>query len=134
MLSDAGNGGGGQFELVTRSGTNSFHGALVEYHRDTDLEANDWFNNVNGVPRPPLIRNQFGGNAGGPIWRNKLFFFFDYNGRRDTLSNLVERTVPISAFVNGTLTYYTNEQAGDTSSLDRRSLPLTRKASVTTRR
>ena len=100
-------GGGGQYELVTKSGTNSFHGALVEYHRDTDLEANDWFNN-NAVPtvaRPPLIRNQFGGDVGGPIIKNKLFFFFDYNGRRDTLSNLVNRTVPLDSFRNGTLTY-----------------------------
>ena len=61
-MSSSGNGGGGQFELVTRSGTNKFHGALVEYHRDTDLEANSWFNNNSGVARSPLIRNQFGGN------------------------------------------------------------------------
>ena len=105
FLSNANGGGGGQFELVTRSGTNSFHGALVEYHRDTDLEANDWFNNNDGVPRPPLIRNQFGGNFGGPLLKNKLFFFFDYNARRDTLSNLVERTVPLDSFRNGTLSY-----------------------------
>ena len=98
VLSSAGQGGGGQFELVTRGGTNKFHGALVEYHRDTDLEANDWFNNNSGTPRPPLIRNQFGGNAGGPILRNRLFFFFDYNGRRDTLTNLVERTVPLDSY------------------------------------
>ena len=104
-LSSAGGGGGGQFELVTRSGTNTFHGALVEYHRDTDLEANDWFNNNTGTPRPPLIRNQFGGNLGGPILKDRLFFFFDYNGRRDTLSNLVERTVPLDSFRNGTLNY-----------------------------
>ena len=105
FLSSAGGGGGGQFELVTRSGTNSFHGAAVEYHRDTDLEANDWFNDNDGVPKPPLIRNQFGGNFGGPILKDKLFFFFDYNGRRDTLSNLVERTVPLDSFRNGTLSY-----------------------------
>jgi hypothetical protein len=104
-LSSAGGGGGGQFELVTRSGTNSFHGALVEYHRDTATEANDWFNNNAGVSRPPLIRNQFGGNFGGPILKDRLFFFFDYNGRRDTLSNLVERTVPMDSFRNGTLNY-----------------------------
>jgi Carboxypeptidase regulatory-like domain len=94
----ANGGGGGQFELVTRSGTNSFHGALVEYHRDTDTEANDWFNNNNGVARPPLIRNQFGGNIGGPIIKDKLYFFFDYNARRDTLTNLVDRTVPMDSF------------------------------------
>jgi hypothetical protein len=95
LLSSGGQGGGGQFELVTRSGTNVFHGALVEYHRDTDLEANDWFNNNVGTGRPPLIRNQFGGNVGGPILKNKAFFFFDYNGRKDTLTSLVARTVPI---------------------------------------
>jgi len=99
--SGEGEGGGGQFNLVTKSGSNDFHGALVEYHRDTDLEANDWFNNNNGVGRPPLIRNQFGGNVGGPIKRDKAFFFFDWNSRRDTLSNLVERTVPLGTNTTG---------------------------------
>jgi len=102
-LSSSGEGGGGQFDLVTRSGTNQFHGALVEYHRDTDLEANNWFsNNTTPItPRPPLIRNQFGGNVGGPIWKQKAFFFFDWNSRRDTLSNLVERTVPLGTNTSG---------------------------------
>ena len=102
-LSSSGQGGGGQFELVTRSGTNTFHGALAEYHRDTDLEANDWFNNNNSpaVPRPPLIRNQFGGNVGGPIWKNKAFFFFDWNSRRDTLSFVEDRTVPLGDSTTG---------------------------------
>ena len=113
-LASAGEGGGGQYELVTRSGTNQFHGSLVEYHRDTDLEANDWFNNNDGVPRPPLIRNQFGGNFGGPILKNKLFFFFDYNGRRDTLSNLVERTVPMNNFRSGTLSYINSSGGTET--------------------
>jgi hypothetical protein len=102
-LSSAGQGSGGQFELVTRSGTNKFHGALAEYHRDTDLEANDWFSNNNSpaIPRAPLIRNQFGGNIGGPIFRNKAFFFFDWNSRRDTLSNIEERTVPMGTNSSG---------------------------------
>ncbi len=114
-LSSAGQGGGGQYELVTRSGTNKFHGALVEYHRDTDLEANNWFNNLNGVSRPPLIRNQFGGNIGGPIMRDKAFFFFDWNSRRDTLSNLVERTVPMGSLRNGEVSY--NNNGGGVSTL-----------------
>ena len=79
-LSSAGGGGGGQYELVTRSGHNDFHGAVVEYHRDTDLQANDWFNNNAGVPRPPLVRNQFGGNLGGPIIKNRTFIFGDWQG------------------------------------------------------
>jgi hypothetical protein len=110
-LSSEAGGGGGQFQLVTRSGTNTFHGALVEYHRDTAFEANDWFNNNANVPRPPLIRNQFGGNIGGPILKNKLFFFFDYDGRRDHRSILVDRTVPMDSFRNGTL-QYVNSSSG----------------------
>jgi hypothetical protein len=94
---------------VTRSGTNQFHGALVEYHRDTDLEANDWFNNNQGVGRPPLIRKQFGGNFGGPIKTDKLFFFFDYNGRRDTLSQIEDRTVPLDSFRAGNLGYFNSD-------------------------
>ncbi|GGG92608.1 TonB-dependent receptor [Silvibacterium dinghuense] len=104
-LSSAGEGGGGQFELATRSGSNKFHGALVEYHRDTDMEANEWFNNNSNVPRTALVRNQFGGNVGGPILKDKLFFFFDYDGRRDAKTTAVEQTVPLDSFRNGTLTY-----------------------------
>jgi hypothetical protein len=115
-LSSAGQGGGGQFELVTRSGTNKFHGALVEYHRDTDLEANDWFNNENGVPRAPLIRNQFGGNLGGPVKHDKLFFFFDYNGRRDTLTNIEDRTVPLDTYRAGNVSYVNTAGAVSTLS------------------
>jgi hypothetical protein len=100
-LASAGQGGGGQFELVTRGGTNQLHGALVEYHRDTDTEANDWFNNNAKVPRPPLVRNQFGGNIGGPILKNKAFFFFDYNGRRDARNTAIDLTVPMGTDSSG---------------------------------
>ena len=68
--------------VVTRSGTNQFHGTLYEFLRNEKLDANDWFNNLNGVPRAPLRRNDFGGTIGGPIWKNKTFFFFDYEGTR----------------------------------------------------
>ncbi len=109
----SGQGGGGQFELVTKTGTNQFHGAVVEYHRDTDLQANNWFNNNNGTPRPPLIRNQFGADVGGPIWRDKAFFFFDWESRKDTLSNLEDRTVPMgtntSGYRGGQFAYVTDE-------------------------
>jgi hypothetical protein len=120
-LSSSGQGSGGQFELVTRSGTNHFHGNINEYHRDTDTEANDWFNNNAGVGRPPLVRNQFGGNIGGPIWRNKAFFFFDYDGRRDARSFLVDRTVPMgsnsSGYRGGELAYVSSSGATETLSL-----------------
>jgi Carboxypeptidase regulatory-like domain len=108
-------GGGGQFQLVTKSGTNSFHGALFEYHRDTDTEANYWFNNNAGYPRPPLIRNQFGGNIGGPIKHDKAFFFFEYNGRRDDLADPVEHSVPTASYLAGNISYI-NDTAGCNSS------------------
>ena len=118
-LSSNGNGGGGQFDMITKSGTNRFHGNINEYHRDTALEANEWFNNFDGVPRSPLIRNQFGGNIGGPLWKNKAFFFFDYNGRRDTLAAQAERTVPTDSFLKDkTITYYTDITAQTTDSIN----------------
>ena len=72
---DMGHSAGGQVSIVTKSGSNSFHGTLYEYNRNTLFEANDWFNNRAGVARPALIRNQYGGSLGGPMLKNKLFFF-----------------------------------------------------------
>jgi hypothetical protein len=113
FLSAEGGGGGGQYELVTRSGTNTFHGSVSEYYRDRGLEANDWFNNNASpqVPRPPLNRNQFGGNIGGPIIKDKLFFFFDYYALRQVSSGLVDRTVPLDSYRSGILSYY-NDAGG----------------------
>jgi hypothetical protein len=104
-LSSSGPGGGGEFQLVTKSGTNSFHGNLNEYHRDTSTVANQWFNNNAGVGRAPLIRNQFGGNIGGPILKNRLFFFFDYNNSRIIQSSSANKTVPLDSFRNGNVSY-----------------------------
>ena len=119
MLSSNGAGGGGQFEMVTKSGSNQFHGDLNEYHRDTDLEANEWFNNFEGVPRSPLVRNQFGGAIGGPFWKNKAYFFFDFNGRHDAISTIAVRTVPTDTYLRDqTITYYTNIAAGSTNSIN----------------
>lgn len=111
---DAGQGGGGQFAMVTKSGTNKFHGSLFEYHRDTQLEANDWFNNNSRIGRAPLIRNQFGGNFAGPILRNKLFFFFEYNGRRDRMNTQASRTVPLDSFRNGNVSYIKGKSSAGT--------------------
>jgi hypothetical protein len=95
--SSTGPSSGGQFQLVTKSGTNKFHGNLNEYHRDPSLVANSWFSNnsVPIVPRNHLIQNQFGGAIGGPILRDKLFFFFDFNEDRILSGALVQRTVPL---------------------------------------
>jgi hypothetical protein len=73
---------GGQVILLTRSGTNDFHGTLFEYFRNDDLDANDWFANSKGDGRSPLRFNDFGGTVGGPIIKNNTFFFFSYEGQR----------------------------------------------------
>jgi hypothetical protein len=79
----AGRSAGAQIELVTKSGTNTFRGAFFDYHRQRLFNANDWFNNYEGIERPQLIRNNFGATFGGPIKKDKVFFFYSYEGRRD---------------------------------------------------
>jgi hypothetical protein len=110
---DTGPGAGGQFQLVTKSGTNQFHGNINEYHRDTSLVANSWFSNNSTpiVPRQHLIHNQFGGDLGGPVLRNKLFFFFDFNDSKIIAGSVVQRVVPSVALRAGTITY-DNTSAG----------------------
>jgi hypothetical protein len=100
-----GRSSGGQINLVTKSGSNQWHGSAHEYNRNTIFAANDFFNNKNGVDRPPLNRNQFGGSIGGPILKDKLFFFFNYEGRRDALSDQVQQVVPSNMFRSGQLNY-----------------------------
>jgi outer membrane receptor protein involved in Fe transport len=79
-----GRNAGGIVSVVTRSGTNNFHGTLYDYLRNDAFDANPFFNNQQGLPVPILKRNQFGGTVGGPIKRNKLFFFFSYEGQRQS--------------------------------------------------
>src|SRR6185503_8657931 len=90
-----GRSSGGQIQMVTKSGTNSFHGSLREFNRTAKTAANSFFNNKSGIKRPQLTRNQFGGSIGGPVYlpgfgeggpvvrgfKDRLFFFFDYEGR-----------------------------------------------------
>ncbi len=73
---------GAQVSIVTRSGTNEFHGSLFEYFRNEALDANNWFANSRGLKKPPLRQNDFGGVVGGPIIKNRTFFFFSYEGLR----------------------------------------------------
>jgi hypothetical protein len=113
MTPSVGTGSGGQFQLVTKSGTNKFHGNINEYNRNTDTEANSYFNNLTGLPRTPLIRNQFGGNIGGPIKKDKLYFFFDVADSRIIQSNSNTDTVPLSNLTSATPTLnYINSGAG----------------------
>ena len=108
---DSGRSSGAQVSIVTKSGTNQFHGALYEYHRPTNTVANDWFNKLqqvsSGEPNRPqkYVMNTFGGSVGGPIKKDKLFFFFNYEGQRRAISQVVTATLPTSQFYNQQLGY-----------------------------
>ncbi len=74
---------GGMVAAVTKSGTNNFHGNLYEFFRNTSLDANNFFLIKSGVPRPPYQRNQFGGTLGGPLIKDRMWFFVSYQGSRE---------------------------------------------------
>lgn len=89
---------GGVVSMATRSGTNEWHGGLFEFLRNQDLNAKNW----NNSQLDPLKRNTFGGYAGGPALRNKLFFFFNYQGRREVgVGSANATTVPTEQMLNG---------------------------------
>ena len=100
-----GRGSGAEVALVTKSGTNQFHGSLYEYRRGTETAANDFFSNRSNVPRAALLINIFGGSMGGPIKKNKAFFFLNYEGRRDASATIVSRTVPTDTVKQGIIQY-----------------------------
>jgi hypothetical protein len=119
LQSALGTGSGGQFQLVTKSGTNRYHGLVYEYNRITNYTSNSYFNNLDGIARTPLIQNQFGGNLGGHVLKDKLFFFFDYAGSRVIKSETSEQTVPLPSFTAGNLNYINSgANCGDSSRLD----------------
>jgi hypothetical protein len=90
--------------VTTKGGTNQFHGVAYEYLRNRVLDANDFFSNRSGLPKPENVQNQFGGNLGGPIKKDKLFGFFDYEGTRVRRGASRITTVPLA-----------NERVGDFS-------------------
>ncbi len=91
---------GAQVSVITRSGTNRFHGDVFDYFRNDALDANDWFANSRGLPKPPLRQNDFGGVLGGPILRNETFFFFSYEGLRLRQPQFAITTTPTLAVRN----------------------------------
>ena len=100
-----GRSSGAQISLVTKSGTNEFNGSAFYFYRPTAFSANDFFNNLSGVERPSLARDVFGGSIGGPIWKDKAFFFYSYEGQRQTLGTSVARVVPRAHIGNGELRF-----------------------------
>lgn len=147
---DQGRSSGGQVSLVTKSGTNDFHGSLFWFHRNTVTTANDFFNNAAGrfeptdpqviagtalvgdqrVPRPKLLRNIYGGSFGGPIKKDRAFFFYTFEGRRDAAEQSVIRTVPTASLRQGNVTYVTSSATlgfgcGTAGNPNRRCITLT---------
>ena len=108
---DSGYSSGAQVSLVTKSGTNNFHGSAYEYNRNTIFSANDPFlkesqlGNGQSNTAPKLLRNVFGATAGGPIIKNRLFFFANYEGRRDAQGTSALRIVPSPSLRAGDLVY-----------------------------
>src|SRR5262249_40029044 len=92
-----GRAGGAVTNVVTKSGTNDFHGSAFEFLRDRYMNANTWINNSRGIARQPFHVNQCGGTIGGPVVKKKDFFFFNYDGQRRHLPNPVFLGVPIPA-------------------------------------
>jgi len=118
---DLGSSSGAQVSLVTKSGTNKFHGSAFESHRNTVTTANDFFLKrsqlAQGQPNKPpkLLRNVFGGSLGGPVFKDRLFFFLSYEGRRDASEVAAARIVPSMDLRNGFLKY--KNTAGQTVTL-----------------
>lgn len=108
---ESGRSSGAQVALVTKSGTNQIHGTAYEYNRPTNMVANDYFNKhtelQNGLPNKPafLLRNTFGGSFGGPIKKDRLFYFLSYEGQRTRESYEVSRLVPSAALRDGVIQY-----------------------------
>ena len=98
--------GGGVVDLITKSGTNNFHGTVYEFLRNDKFDAKDYFASVG--PKPELRQNQFGGSVGGPIIKDKAFFFFDYENFRLVKGLTAESTVP---------TLYEEQHPGDFTDL-----------------
>lgn len=100
-----GRSSGAQISLVTKSGTNNFHGVDFEFYRPTAFSANSFFNNLAGVERPSLARHVFGGALGGPIKKDRAFFFYSYEGQKERQDISVVREVPLATLGNGILRF-----------------------------
>ena len=115
-----GRSAGGQYTFVTKRGTNAVHGSLYENHQNDGLSANSWTNNRLALPKPPLRDNRFGGSIGGPLLRNKTFFFGLYEGRRLATSTSATRLVPTDSLKQGLLRF--RDAAGAVQTIDLRPL------------
>jgi hypothetical protein len=121
--------GSGQIQMTTRSGTNEFHGSLFWTNRNSKLDANSWNNNFQGVGKDYYNGNQFGGRIGGPIIKNKTFFFFLFDGQRYLTKSYFTGAVLTDQARQGIFRYFPGVQNGNVLSnnptVDRNGNPLT---------
>src|SRR5437867_5379553 len=113
-----GRNAGGQVQMITRSGANKFHGGGWDYLRNTQLNANNFFNNQSGTARPNYIRNIFGGSFSGPIKKGKTFFFGNYEGNRTHQQVVRNRTVLTPEAKQGLFRWQTITGTGPIQSFD----------------
>jgi Carboxypeptidase regulatory-like domain/TonB dependent receptor len=119
---DSGRSSGAQVSLVTRSGTNAYHGSAYGYYRPTNTVANNWFNKQAEIGSgesntpPKLLRNTFGGSFGAPVVKDKFFYFVAYEGQRTAEDQQVTQEVPMAGFRAGNVTYINSN--GGTTTLD----------------
>jgi hypothetical protein len=108
-----GRSSGPQVALITKSGTNQAHGSLFYFHRNTATAANDFFNNrvidpsgrPNPLPRPAVLRHQYGATLGGPVNEDRTFVFFNYEGRKDRRQESLVREIPLAGLGQGVVLY-----------------------------
>jgi len=109
-------GAGGQVAMVGKRGSNAFHGALYEYNQNEALNANAWFNNKNGIAKAVQRDNRFGGALGGPILKDKTFFFANYEGRQQFQNSSANFLVPTDTLRQGILRF--QDAAGNIDSFN----------------
>ena len=112
---DAGGQGAVQVKFVTRAGTNNYVGSAYYYYRNDEFNANTWFNNRNGNPKPALLNKQGGARIGGPVMRNKAFFFVNWEETRTPSATSRQRNLLSTAAQQGIYTY---TSGGVTRSID----------------
>ncbi|MFZ0307762.1 MAG: TonB-dependent receptor [Candidatus Sulfotelmatobacter sp.] len=108
--------GASVINMVTRSGTNTFHGSAYDFIRNTITDANNWFNDQAGIPIPPVHRHNFGGTIGGPVFKNKTFFFFDWDGTLQSGMGTYVAGVPSAAMRTGDFGEVCTSQGGSFNS------------------
>lgn len=111
-----GNVNGGEVIMVTKGGTNQFHGSLYSFYENQDLTANLWSNNYSDIPKGVFHQNQFGATLGGPVIKNKLFFFVDYEGYRNTAAGSGTASVPTQRMRNGDFSEFLGQNGSTVTS------------------